>query len=92
MTEGETWPRWLPGVSLHDRETHYVLQRGESGLCGASVMWAEPRHPTTTRPRCTECQKRVRQHQEPTVVLGRGLRRRRSTAAAKGGSTADAND
>lgn len=45
MTYGEIWPRWLPGDSLRDRETHHVLRRGEPGLCGANVMWAEPGHP-----------------------------------------------
>lgn len=78
MTESETWPRWLPGVSLRDRETHYVLRRGEPGLCGASVMWAEPGHPTTTRPRCTECQKRSRQHQNASLAT-QHKRHRRST-------------
>ncbi|MEV0700165.1 hypothetical protein AB0I53_19965 [Saccharopolyspora sp. NPDC050389] len=52
----EIYPRWLPGTSLRDLETHVVTQhRDTHGACGAPVMWAEPGHPTTFRNRCPDC-------------------------------------
>ncbi|MBB5158719.1 hypothetical protein BJ970_006318 [Saccharopolyspora phatthalungensis] len=52
----EVYPRWLPGPSLRDTETHLVAQQRNSyGACGGLVMWAEPGHPTTMRPRCPDC-------------------------------------
>jgi hypothetical protein len=67
--EEETWPRWLPGTTLRDPETHYVLCRGESGLCGQETMWAEPGHPTTKRPRCPDCV-RLSRKQGTKVIRG----------------------
>lgn len=56
LRHAETYPRWLPGTSLRDREAHFVVEeKATVGACGQPVMWAKPGHPATMRPRCADC-------------------------------------
>ena len=49
--------RWLPAPHLLDHETHLAPESAGTALCGAGVMYADPGHPTTQRPRCPECRR-----------------------------------
>ncbi|WP_145739635.1 hypothetical protein [Saccharopolyspora dendranthemae] len=49
--------RWLPSTSLRDLETHLAVEGERAAACGQGVMWARPGHPTTRRPRCSDCER-----------------------------------
>ena len=49
--------RWLPAPHLLDHETHLAPESADKALCGAAVMYVDPGHPSTKRPRCPDCQR-----------------------------------
>lgn len=56
----DTWPRWLPALSLRDHYTHLCASITSAGLCGTETMWSNVAHSGTDRRRCPACERFAR--------------------------------